>query len=457
MMDRNELFGKLRHDYLECVDLDAAEKDKSIEERYQDIFSFFVLALRLHEVRLARLSLDIIGRYQKSIYRIGSDENDWRGVVTGYAEYGEILRAAGRGEGCETEKIATSFNPFYGTADEMLAAFERIGEKIPSFDGRKEFFVSVTIMTSRMLADYPECGDGDELCRALREYLAFWLEGFWPILEEYGEYYASSFSFASVVSFVCNFTHGKVFRSSFDRAFAFLKKCVDRCVGSGWLDPIMENAILRDSEHAFFSVLGEADRRGIDPVVNCYPGKSTQILMTIFSRGKLYPGTEEGRMAFYDLLGRRNPTREIIALTIHPSYFAGPSPFPLVTAASNGLFDSAKYVRLIGSYNDFTSRMGLTALGYAYLRGDRKAVETLERISLNGEKKDENGNNTLHYLMSLDGIKLDNLVSLVPTGEFFEKNSDGKTPLDYYFSKEKIDFGEYNGMRNVRDIKPKLR
>ncbi len=69
------------------------------------------------------------------------------------------------------------------------------------------------------------------------------------------------------------------------------------------------------------------------------------------------------------------------------------------------------------------------------------------------EWKDEDGNNILHYLLSLEGVSLLTLAAVAPPELFREKNREGKTPLDICFSSGKVDFGEeWNSKRNVKEI-----
>ena len=59
------LIERIRKDYIGDVDLEAGEKNEDVEKKYEDIFSVFVLALRMKDRELVKLLLNIIRKYQE--------------------------------------------------------------------------------------------------------------------------------------------------------------------------------------------------------------------------------------------------------------------------------------------------------------------------------------------------------------------------------------------------------
>lgn len=456
---------RIRKDYIDDVDLGAKETNEDDAKKYEDIFNVFVLALRMKRRELTALTLDIIRRYQKSVYRIKTEDNDWRSLIIGYAEFADVLDKAEAGEITEMEVITHSFNPFWGSPSEMLNIYRSIARVNPAFQPVKNLFDGVREIVQSVAISSVIFSDAEELRKAVREYLLPWLDDFWPVLEENEEEFALSSFFCSsplteIVNCLSDFTYDSTFDTQFDHLFTFLKKCVDKYGWKygdcSWLDGIIRNAVWHDEEHIFFTAFNEAERRGERIVFDTYPPKSHKILHAILERGELIPGTEEGKRAFYDVIRYYDVSPDVLKSILHPSYFEEKSAdgVPLILAASNPDFNPKKYFYLL-SEGALDKRMGLTALGWAYLRGDRAAADALLSLGADSGKKDERGNNILHYLLSLDGIDLLSLIDLVPPFLFLEENMEGKTPLHYYLSGDKVDYAkEYNDHRSVKSLRP---
>ena len=455
------LIERIRKDYIEDVDLEAGEKNEDVEKKYEDLFSVFVLALRMKSRELVKASLSLIRKYQERGCRF--EEDDWRSTVIGYAEFADVLEKAEKGKITRPEEITALFNPFLASPSDMLDIFRRIGRVNPSFQPVKDLFEGVREIIQLVAIPCVMFPDAEELRIAVREYLLSWLDDFWSFFEENMEEFASSsFGFSSplieMTNCICDMTYDRSFDSSFDRLFALLLKAVDRygwkSEDFSWLDVIINNAVWHDEEHIFFTALSEAERRGERTVFDAYPPKSHEILSAILERGELIPGTEKGRKAFYDVLRDYDVAPDVLRNILHPSYLESEGNTALAVAAANPDFNPKKYFYL-ATPGSLDGRMGLTALGWAYLRGDRKAVDALLSLGADSRWKDERGNNILHYLLSLDGMELETLVSLVPPELFLEENSEGKTPLHYYLTGDKVDFGEmYNGHRSLSSLSP---
>ena len=206
---------------------------------------------------------------------------------------------------------------------------------------------------------------------------------------------------------------------------------------------IIEAYLRAPDDHVFREAAKAADERKVECHVNNYPPYSGEILSWILKRGKLLPGTEEGRSAFIHMVRTCNTEEEIIQRTIRPSYYYGYDDVsPMTAAVMNPVFPPDKYILLMFTPDDLNLRRGLTPLGYAYLRGDRDAAETLISLGADPDWKDERGNNTAHYLLSLEDVNLERIITIVPPSLLGERNMDGRTPLDCYLDSEKIDFGE---------------
>ena len=206
---------------------------------------------------------------------------------------------------------------------------------------------------------------------------------------------------------------------------------------------IIEAYLRAPDDHVFREAAKAADERKVECHVNNYPPYSGEILSWILKRGKLLPGTEEGRSAFIHMVRTCNPEEEIIQRTIRPSYYYGYDDVsPMTAAVMNPVFPPDKYILLMFTPDDLNLRRGLTPLGYAYLRGDRDAAETLISLGADPDWKDERGNNTAHYLLSLEDVNLERIITIVPPSLLGERNMDGRTPLEGYIDNEKIDFGE---------------
>ncbi len=446
-MKENDLVERLREEYLEGVDFDATEKDESVEMRYDDIFSYFMLALKMEDKDLMKLCLEIIERYQTSVYRVEGGEDERRATIVRYSELPEKLKKLSGGTLKDLNDLNSSFCPFYGTPEEMMAMYRSADEKEGMknlFEGIREMIDDLSYTRSSVYGKDKEFGEG------VSKYFVSWLYRFWTLFEENEEEFissdfGSSSAFTEMVNALCDLTVNHAFENHFDILLRYLTKCV-RKYGwkyddESWIGGVINNSIWHDNYHTFSSAIYVAEKLGENYEINSYPESSLEILRDIYAHGMCLPGTEEGKKAFFNLIGKYNPTRDMITLIWDDSYF---NPFfidemPLSVAAKNANFDSEKYRFLVVADYDLnpTEALRIPPLSYAYIRGDRKAAETLTSIGADPWISDENGNNSLHKALSLEGTKLENVVNTAPGECFFEKNNKGETPIDSYLSRKK--------------------
>ena len=188
-----------------------------------------------------------------------------------------------------------------------------------------------------------------------------------------------------------------------------------------------------------------------------YPESSTEMLQRLFELGILLPGTEEGKEAFFRNIERCNPTREIVALTKHPSYFSedyGTDGSPLERAL-RGSFSPENYDLLIERDCDINRTCSysedLPLVGKAV--GKTEKFMRLVELGADISWHDRWGNNVLHRyfcdirkscddyeLKDKDSIAVHSEDGTVDLVSFYrdnfpslaeERNKCGKTPSDY--------------------------
>ncbi len=430
---------------------DGTEEEK--EKRYADVFSFFLYGLRSCDTRLTGTCLEIIGDNTEGTGK--GRRNDWRSIVISYSGFGRALKTAA--ETLSGDNLTGSFNPFFLTPEELCIVFSDLGsngrtdpgsfllECIASFDDRGR-----DITWNDSSPDTEQC-----LCLfdAVRDYFSSWITHALPlIVKDSGR--LTSRDGENILAFFTDEERGHLgdprYYPAFDALFPLYLDSSDEPELEDGLNLIIEASLCAPDDHVFRTAVRAADEMKIEWHVNRYPPYSGEILDEILKRGKLMPGTEEGRTAFIHLLRTYNPEEEIIERTIRPSYYRYDDVSPITAAVMNPVFPPEKYVLLIFTPDDVNIRRGLTPLGYAYLGGRTASSDTLISLGADPFLKDERGNNTAHYLLSLDGIDLERVIANVPPSLLAERNSDGRTPLDYYLGKEKIDFGErWNNNRFV--------
>ncbi len=450
MTDGNiELLRKLKTEYEKA---EAMTEDKDKKE--DDIFCLFLYGLRAYDTRLTRTCLEIIGNTEEGRGR--KRRNDWKSIAISYAEFVESLKNAA--EALSGDDLPESFNPFFLTPEELVSVLEDLGsngrtspvsfllECIASFDDSGE---DITWRD-----DSPETDLCLSLVDGVRTYFSSWINDALPLIVKDRDELTSR-DRENILAFFTGEESGHLvdprYYNAFDALFPLYLSSSTREQLEDELPLVIEASLRAPDDHVFRKAVKAADERGIGWNVMYYPPYSTEILDEILKRGKLMPGTEEGRRAFIHLVRTYNPEEEIIQRTIRPSYYYGYDDVsPMTAAVMNPVFPPDKYILLMFTPDDLNLRRGLTPLGYAYLRGDTKAAETLISLGADPEWKDERGNNIAHYILSLDDIDLERIITIVPPSLPGERNKGGRTPLDCYLDNEKIDFGgRWNSSRFV--------
>ena len=442
-----ELCSKLRAEYG-----NAGTMTEDTERKKDDIFSLFLYGLRAYDTRLTRTCLEIIGDAEDGNER----RNDWKSIVVSYTAFGKALKMSE--ETLLVDDLLEDFNPFFLTPEELVSVLEGLGsnertspggfllECIASFDDAGEDIIRSD--------DFSETDLSLSLIDGVRDYFSSWINDALSLIVKDGDRLISR-DRENIIDFLTREESGHLvdprYYNAFDALFPLYLSSSTREQLEDDLPVIIEASLRAPDDHVFREAVRAADERGIDWHVNCYPPYSGEILSGILKREKLLPGTEEGRRAFIHMVRTYNPDEEIIQRTIRPSYYYRYDDVsPMTAAVMNPVFPPDKYILLMFTPDDINLRRGLTPLGYAYLRGDRDAAEILIALGADPEWKDERENNTVHYLLSLEDVNLERIITIVPPSLLGERNSDGRTPLDCYFDNEKIDFGgRWNSNRFV--------
>ena len=450
MTDGNiELCSKLKAEY------GKAETTTEDKERKEDnIFSLFLYGLRAYDTRLTRTCLEIIGENTEGNER--RLRNDWKSIIISYTAFGKALKNAA--EALSGDDLPDSFNPLFLTPGELVSLLEDYGSNARTCPG--SFLLECIVSFDDAGEDITWSDDSTETDRCLslidgvRDYFSSWINDALPLIMKDRDRLTSR-DRENIADFLTGEESGHLadprYYNVFDALFPLYLSSSTRKQLEGELPVIIEASLRAPDDHVFREAVRAADERGMEWKVNYYPPYSGEILDEILKRGKLLPGTEEGRRAFIHMVRTYNPDEEIIQRTIRPSYYYRYDDVsPMTAAVMNPVLPPDKYILLMFTPDDLNLRRGLTPLGYAYLRGDTKAAETLIAFGADPEWKDEKGNNTAHYLLSLDDIDLRTIIASVPPSLLGERNMDGRTPLDCYLDKEKIDFGErWNSSRFV--------
>ncbi len=443
-MEENYLIEKLREEYLERVDLNVKEKDEDTAKRYSKIFSFFILGLKMQDCGVMRLSLDIIRKYQESVYHVDYDDEETEGAIIIYSMLPLNLKKLEEGKLNDLNELSLSFSPFYGTPKEMYEMYRKADEK----SAMRNLFDGVRNMIDALAYSWGSAYCKDSvLTEGVTAYFIPWLRKFWSLLDEKeDEFVASDFGYSSplteTTNCLCDMTTNSVFNSSFDTLMWFVMRGVRRYgwkyEDENWLDGVLRCAIWHDNYHTFSATLGAAERLGEKVKIDTYPETSLEILRDTFSMGMCLPGSQEGEKAFLELLKHYNPSEAVIRLIYTPINFVHytDDETPLCTAVKNSSFEVEKYKSLVAVESDLNpdSTLWTPPLAVAYATGNKKAVDALIALGADTKWKDENGNNLVHIALSLKGASLENVVALADANAFFERNNEGKTPLDCYFS-----------------------
>ncbi len=447
-MEDNYLIEKLRQEYLEGVDLSEKEKDENTAKRYGNIFSFFKLGLKMQDGEVMRFCLDIIRKYQESIYHVDYQDEETNGAIIAYSKLPANLKKLEEGTLEDLNCLSASFCPFYGTPEEMYRMYRMADEKSAIrnlFDGVREIIDELSYSWGSAYEKDKDLKEG------VTAYFISWLSSFWCLLgDKEDEFIASDFGYSSpfteIVNCLCDMTNNPAFNSNFDALMWYLMRCVRRYGWKyeyeNWLDGVLRCAIWADNYHSFRATLGAAERLGEKVNIDAYPENSLEILRDTFSMGMCLPGSDEGEEAFMNLIKHYNPSEAVIRFVYVPINFVHytDDETPICIAVKNFSFDSKKYKSLVTLDSDLNpdSTLWTPPLAVAYAVGNKKAVDALIELGADPEWKVENGNNLLHIALSISGASLENVVTLSRTSAFFERNNEGRTPLDcYYFNKKR--------------------
>ena len=433
--------------------------------------ALFMLALRLKDGRITEKALEMLEWYRWSDNKL--PEDDWRNIVFKWAEFGYDLRWSiiDRKDGPDGKTIVEKFNPFSGTPGRILEELRKLEKVRPGVEAVRDFVRGICSFLGKTGKDGTVSGTGERLIADARAFLASWLEDVPAILwDNEQEFFQSDYEegkdgFDELVTLLALLAEDEGFSTFFDSVLDFTSHSLTRCgcredygyetQKRNWMEPVIRSAIRNNNLHSLEKLLECADENDDTVVIDTYPG-TLSVLAPVLATGRIRNGSRRAEAAFFNLIGSCNPDKEVIILTMHPAYLRRSikdKPTPIITAVKNPMFSPRNYRLLIQDENDLNIRRGLTPLGYAYLRGDRQTAEELVSLGADTGWKDGDGNNIVHYLLSLEGVSLVTLAEVVPPELFNEKNRAGETPLDLYYSGEKVDFGEdYNAKRTVEEI-----
>ena len=201
-------------------------------------------------------------------------------------------------------------------------------------------------------------------------------------------------------------------------------------------------AVSHDNEHAFEKLFEYSP--SLIKEVNCYPSSSRKILSTLFDKGILAPGTNEGFNAFVPFISYGKTDKDILCSIVHPSYprrTIEDGVTPLMVAVKNEDFPVELYKFLITSPDDINMQDedGKTALHYMAETEYPECIETLLKLGTDPFIRDNKGNNVLHILAeNKGGLSFDifsDCISLLPKKLLTMENSNGMTPITLFFQR----------------------
>ncbi len=271
----------LNKQFVEGVDFSASVKDPDVQARYEnELFGLFLQGLKEKNYELNRAVLDLIEKYQSSVYALELPKEDWRSVVADYAKFGSVLRRAERGEVMQSRELTVDFNPFYGTADQMLSCFRKFTASNSAIQPLRDLFEGVNEFTQLVSMPQLVYGQAPELLEAVRTFLLSWLADFWALLDSNeAEFIQSNFepscALNVMLAFVCDLSGCKEFEQCVDSLFAFVVKCEDKyalsqaedyelIVFESWLDWIVNAAVWKRDMHLFQLAIEEARKRNVE-------------------------------------------------------------------------------------------------------------------------------------------------------------------------------------------------
>ena len=399
----------------------------------------------------------------------GKRGKDEERIIRELSSFAEVLDGIRSGNEEEKKRFQENFNPFLGTPEEMLedARGALCGWKEPVTP-----LVEGTIEYLKIFSGYPE-----ELRNSIEPYLGEWLMALVDVIhsnitelmedkDAERSWDREAVGHRVLADFITALITVPGFRSVIDRAFDLFGGSIAEAEirFPGALSPINAAVCVGDAEtfeklYANYEIrklvhkTGEEDAEEKEeedsfytPRLRLYPEKSLEMLERLYSLGLLLPGTEEGKAAFYSLVGFFNPTREIIERTKHSSYFRedyGSEDSPLVKAVKNPRFPVENYDLLVESPFDVLGRSAdygtLPPIAAAAATGEKKKVEALIALGADISWHDSMGNNIYHRLMG-EGVRIESAEELPGSYLLGEKNRKGKTPLEYTSSRSRRAF-----------------
>lgn len=227
-------------------------------------------------------------------------------------------------------------------------------------------------------------------------------------------------------------------KKAFDTLIEFFGKtfCKDDLI---WYINI---AVSHDNEHAFEKLFEYSP--SLIKEVNCYPSSSRKILSTLFDKGILAPGTNEGFNAFVPFISYGKTDKDILCSIVHPSYprrTIEDEVTPLMVAVKNEDFPVELYKLLITSPDDINMQDedGKTALHYMAETEYPECIETLLKLGADPFTRDNKENNVLHILAgNKEGLSFDifsDCISLLPKKLLTMENSNGMTPITLFYQR----------------------
>ena len=424
-MDSSTLIRRIRKKYLEETDLDYISDSDAL--LCTELYGWFLFGVRTDDIGLTACSLDILNRYVGKCSELREYLTDEVSMAVSFSSFCSVLDDIRSGESVSLLDFLDSFNPFVLTLDDIDALFQPDFAPGFIFEGTKNFvsrLSDVCTESNRQIMTY---------------FLNRWMIQAVTYFRRHGdklageEYDRGETTFLEELqSFLCDIISIPEADEAFDVFLSFVKECVRAySLGNSWLVRPLNRAIACDNEHAFAALLGR--RRNVE--IYSYPSRSLKILHRLFEMGKLLPESDDGKVAFENLIRYHNPSEDIIRETYHPSYHDPEGITPLMMAVCNRDFSPENYHLFVSTMDDLASchRDRLSALGLAILHGNRKAVEILISLGADIMETDDRGNCVLHYVCSDDNALLGDILSAVPDKPqlFFLKNNKGKTPLDY--------------------------
>ena len=436
-MGDRKLARRLRSEFVDKVDFTLTEKVRDVEDRYKDdVFGWFLYGLKMCDGDITRSVLDIVSEYEKSVYSIGKRGKDWRNTVVSFTEFAHRLDKALSGDIGKADRFDYVFNPFYGTPEDMYDIYREISRLDSTIQPMKDLFNSVADFMERMY--YINHEEGNEyLWEEVKSFFLSWLTSFWTLLEEHreemvsAEYEEGKSLHSEIMHFIRYVSYERTYDKAFDSLFSFLleteKECSKEEEGKTFAE-ILDHAFDCENSHIFRTVLEEADRRGYSFTFDEYPSYSVDILDMILSRGELLPGTEKGRKAFLRLIRSGRLSDEILTRIIHPDYI---TPSLLSEAVSNCLISPSQYHYFVSQEGGLDE-----AFREACRRGNQSAAEKVISLGADPTAKNKRGRNIAHELISTSERRpsFESIMRLLPSECFREKDSNGMTHVDCYFS-----------------------